>query len=65
MNIYTIRNANHSDLSSIIGILSDDPLGQARENAALPPTQSYIDVINSIIRDENADLVVVEIGGAV
>lgn len=56
----TFRRATHDDLSSIVRLLADDPLGAQRESDVLPLPDSYHRAFAAIDRDPNNELVVVE-----
>lgn len=62
----TIRRAGREDVSTIVGMLADDPLGSARERIEMPLPQSYYDAFARVERDPNLQLVVaVDNDGAV
>jgi ribosomal protein S18 acetylase RimI-like enzyme len=62
----TIRRARRDDVSSIIAMLADDPLGGQRERRDHPLPQAYFDAFERVQRDPNIQLVVAEDGeGAV
>ena len=54
------RPATPADLTHIVRMLADDPLGAKRENYTLPLPQSYIDAFLAIDCDPNNELIVVE-----
>ena len=56
----TVRPARESDLSTIVRMLSDDPLGSERERFVEPLPSSYIAAFDAIEKDENNELVVAE-----
>jgi len=56
-----IRKATTADLHQIIQLISDDPLGQKRENYRTPLPQEYHEAFENINSDENQELMVVEI----
>ena len=60
MTALVFRAATADDLPTIIGMIADDQLGQAREDARLPLDQRYLDAFAAIERDPNQLLVVVE-----
>ena len=64
MSALSFRIATASDLPAIIGLIADDQLGQAREDASLPLDQRYLDAFAAIVRDPNQRLVVTEQDGA-
>ena len=59
------RHASRSDLSTIVGLLADDPLGAVREAYAEPLPESYYEAFEAIGRDPNNELVVAELAGKV
>ncbi len=60
-----IRIAELHDLSAIIDLLANDPLGQARETMSQPPDQRYIDAFEAIENDDNQLLAIVEQHGQI
>jgi ribosomal protein S18 acetylase RimI-like enzyme len=60
-----IRPAAADDLSAVVAMLADDPLGAAREDASVPPAACYRDAFAAIEADPNQLLVVAEAQGAV
>ena len=58
----TIRRARRDDLTSIVAMLADDPLGGARERIEDPLPQAYFDAFERVQRDPNIQLVVAESG---
>lgn len=64
MSALSFRTATTNDLPAIIGLIADDQLGQAREDASLPLDQRYLDAFAAIARDPNQRLVVAEQDGA-
>ncbi|WP_376697578.1 GNAT family N-acetyltransferase [Wenzhouxiangella sp. EGI_FJ10305] len=60
----SVRPARESDLSTIVGMLSDDPLGSERERFVDPLPSSYIAAFEAIDKDQNNELVVAEGEGA-
>jgi ribosomal protein S18 acetylase RimI-like enzyme len=58
----TIRRARRDDLTSIVAMLADDPLGGARERIEDPLPQPYFDAFERVQRDPNIQLVVAESG---
>jgi ribosomal protein S18 acetylase RimI-like enzyme len=65
MRALSFRTATASDLPTIIGMIADDQLGQARDDARLPLDQRYLDAFAAIERDPNQRLVLAEQDGAV
>src|SRR5688572_27970790 len=59
------RAATQGDLPTIIAMIADDQLGQAREDASLPLDQRYFDAYAAMERDANQMAVVVEQDGAI
>ena len=60
-----IRLARREDLSAIIEMLADDPLGQTREDTSEPPAAVYTSAFAALETDPNNELVVMERKGAV
>jgi ribosomal protein S18 acetylase RimI-like enzyme len=58
----TIRLARRDDISSIVAMLADDPLGGQRERIEDPLPQAYFDAFERVQRDPNLQLVVAEDG---
>jgi GNAT superfamily N-acetyltransferase len=65
MTALAFRTATADDLPTMIAMIADDQLGQAREDASLPLDQRYLDAFAAIARDPNQMLVAVEQEGAV
>jgi ribosomal protein S18 acetylase RimI-like enzyme len=65
MSALLFRTATESDLPTIVSMIADDQLGQARDDARLPLDQRYLDAFAAIERDPNQRLVVAERDGAV
>jgi ribosomal protein S18 acetylase RimI-like enzyme len=62
----TIRRARREDVTVIVRMLADDPLGGARERIEEPLPSSYYTAFEAVERDRNIQLVVAEDGeGAV
>lgn len=57
----TYRLATESDLTDIIRMLADDPLGAVREDFQLPLPASYQQAFASITNDKHQELTVVEV----
>lgn len=57
------RDANKDDLTDLVALLANDPLGQLREDSSVPLNQSYIDAFSAIDADPNNQLLVVENDG--
>ncbi len=54
------RKATIEDVSTIVGMLADDQLGQTREDFQDPLPTAYLDAFEKINSDENQELIVVE-----
>lgn len=54
------RSAAFEDLESLIALLSNDSLGNKREDASVPLNRAYIEAFDAIVRDPNNQLLVVE-----
>ncbi len=65
MSELTYRRAAAADLPTLVAMLADDMLGQARERPALPLDQRYLDGFAAIDADPNQLLLVVEAEGAI
>jgi GNAT superfamily N-acetyltransferase len=61
----TIRRANRADVTAIVRLLADDPLGQLRERYEEPLPDAYYSAFARIDADPRHALVVAEIQGAV
>ena len=61
----TIRPARRADLSAIVRLLADDPLGVGRECWSDPLPEPYLRAWNAIERDPNNDILVAEADGAI
>ena len=62
----TIRRAARDDVSAIVAMLADDPLGSARERIEDPLPPCYFRAFEALERDPNIQLVVAQDGeGAV
>lgn len=59
------RLAGEADLSAIVQMLADDPLGATREEFTEPLPQAYRDAFAAIRTDPNNELIVVEAVGSV
>ncbi len=60
VNDLTFRRARLNDLSVIVGLLADDPLGSKRENPTEPPDPRYVAAFAALDADSNQLLAVVE-----
>jgi ribosomal protein S18 acetylase RimI-like enzyme len=56
----TIRRARRDDVSAIVAMLADDPLGSGRERLEDPLPPSYFRAFEQVERDPNIQLVVAE-----
>jgi ribosomal protein S18 acetylase RimI-like enzyme len=56
----TNRRARREDVSVIVAMLADDPLGRARERLEEPLPPSYFRAFEALDRDSNIQLVVAE-----
>jgi GNAT superfamily N-acetyltransferase len=65
MTALLFRTATADDLPTIIAMIADDQLGQARDDANLPLDQRYVDAFAAIERDPNQSLVVATQDGTV
>ncbi len=54
------RKAQASDLTAIVALLADDPLGSKREDSSIPPNNRYLQAFAAIEQDANQLLAVVE-----
>ena len=59
------RRAVRADLEDIVRLLADDPLGAKREEYVLPLPERYHTAFETIDRDPNQELVVVDFEGRV
>ncbi|EIE50167.1 transcriptional regulator [Citreicella sp. 357] len=60
-----IRPATRDDLTAIVTLLADDPLGAAREDLGPPLADSYHTAFDAVHADPNQCLVVAEDNGSV
>ncbi|MGR5059015.1 GNAT family N-acetyltransferase [Vibrio rotiferianus] len=60
----TYRSATFEDLTSLVALLANDPLGSKREDASSPLNQAYLFAFEAIDKDPNNQLLVVELEGA-
>lgn len=65
MPMPTFRPARSEDLTAIIALLADDPLGATRETMTIPPVPAYRNAMDAILADPNQLLAVVEDGEVV
>lgn len=61
----TYRAADHEDLSTLVAMLADDNLGEAREDVSIPLNRAYSSAFDAIASDPNNELVVVEQEGQI
>ena len=54
------RKATKHDIPNLVALLADDDLGAQREDNSVPVNQRYIDSFDSIDKDPNNELTVVE-----
>ena len=57
------REAMESDITALVVLLADDELGANREDLSVPSNHRYMDAFQSIDRDSNNELTVVESDG--
>ncbi|MEM8688464.1 MAG: GNAT family N-acetyltransferase [Pseudomonadota bacterium] len=60
-----LRPARREDLEAIVAMLAHDPLGSAREDAALPLAEPYLQAFEALDRDPNQLLTVAVAKGQV
>jgi ribosomal protein S18 acetylase RimI-like enzyme len=65
LSTVTIRRARRDDVTVIVGMLADDPLGSARERIEDPLPPCYFRGFEAIEKDSNIQLVVAEEGGSI
>ncbi|OLE34745.1 MAG: GNAT family N-acetyltransferase [Alphaproteobacteria bacterium 13_1_20CM_3_64_12] len=65
LSTVTIRRTRRDDVTVIVGMLADDPLGSARERIEDPLPPSYFRGFEAIEKDSNILLVVAEEGGSI
>ena len=59
MNL-NFRKATEKDISNLVNLLADDELGADREDVSIPLNQKYLEAFQSIDKDPNNELMVVE-----
>ncbi len=59
------REAHLEDIPSLVKMLSDDDLGELREDPSTPTNQRYLKAFFSIEKDPNNELTVVESSGEI
>ena len=65
MSIPTFRRATRDDLTAIVALLADDPLGKSREDSRLPLDSGYLSAFTAMDSDPNQFPLVVEQHGIV
>jgi len=65
LSTVTIRRTRRDDVTVIVGMLADDPLGSARERIEDPLPPCYFRGFEAIEKDSNIQLVVAEEGGSI
>lgn len=65
MTAIEIRRATPADLATIVALLSDDPLGRAREDVSEPLLPAYVSAFAAIDADPNQLLAVMTDGDIV
>jgi GNAT superfamily N-acetyltransferase len=61
----SIRSAERQDISAIVAMLADDPLGAKRERFEDPLPQRYFDAFEDIAQSSRDHLMVAEAGGKI
>ncbi len=56
----SFRFAERPDLTTLVNMLADDPLGAQREDPSLPLSKTYQQAFAQIEKDDNNELVVIE-----
>lgn len=64
-SVPSFRPATAADVAAIVGLLADDQLGAAREDASLPLDERYIRAFDAIDRDPNQMQAVADLDGHV
>lgn len=59
MNL-NFRQATETDISNLVKMLADDELGVEREDVSMPLNEKYLEAFQSIDKDPNNELMVVE-----
>lgn len=65
MDTIAFRRARSADLSAIIALLADDPIGRLREDTTAPPIAAYVTAFAAIEADPNQLLAVATEGDRV
>ena len=60
-----IRSATYNNLSQIVEMLANDPLGKQREQFTTPLLKSYIQAFDAIDKDPNNELIIAQKGNDV
>ncbi|MHA2938959.1 GNAT family N-acetyltransferase [Vibrio sp. RC27] len=55
------RAANFEDLTSLVTLLSNDPLGNQREDPSIPLNNSYLKAFEAIVQNPDNQVLVVEL----
>lgn len=61
----SFRSARPEDLTELVRMLADDPLGAGREHFSQPVAAGYVEAFAAMQRDPNNDLVVAVMDGVV
>ncbi len=59
------RTAHRGDLTALVSMLANDPLGKTREDNATPINPAYIEAFKAINADPNNDLLIAELEGKI
>lgn len=65
MAALTFREATAADLTAIVAMLADDPLGAAREDLSQPLNPGYTAAFHAMVAEPNQHLMVAEDGAEV
>ncbi|MGX9416165.1 GNAT family N-acetyltransferase [Vibrio sp. WJH972] len=55
------RAANFEDLTSLVALLSNDPLGSQREDPSIPLNNAYLKAFEAIVQNPDNQVLVVEL----
>lgn len=55
------RKATREDIPVIVEMIANDPIGNTRERVADPIPDSYYNAFDTIVKDKNQELIVVEL----
>ncbi len=61
----TFREATAADLTAIVAMLADDPLGAKREDVSEPLNPGYVDAFHAMVAEANQHLIVAEDEGII